>query len=50
MSGKNLLGVLKLAQCQKEVFTRANLKLLRQIAERIAIAVDNALAYRRSTG
>ncbi|WP_313626128.1 formate hydrogenlyase transcriptional activator FlhA [Kosakonia sp.] len=45
MSGKNLLGVLKLAQCQKEVFTPANLKLLRQIAERIAIAVDNALAY-----
>ncbi|MGG7447583.1 formate hydrogenlyase transcriptional activator FlhA [Kosakonia oryzendophytica] len=45
MSGKNLLGVLKLAQCQKEVFTQANLKLLRQIAERIAIAVDNALAY-----
>lgn len=45
MSGKNLLGVLKLAQCQKEVFTQANLNLLRQIAERIAIAVDNALAY-----
>lgn len=44
-SGKNLLGVLKLAQSQKEVFTPANLKLLRQIAERIAIAVDNALAY-----
>jgi len=45
LSGKNLLGVLKLAQCQKEIFTPANLKLLRQIAERIAIAVDNALAY-----
>lgn len=45
LSGKKLLGVLKLAQCQKEVFTPANLKLLRQIAERIAIAVDNALAY-----
>ncbi|MWT09073.1 formate hydrogenlyase transcriptional activator FlhA, partial [Escherichia coli] len=27
------------------VFTTANLKLLRQIAERISIALDNALAY-----
>lgn len=27
------------------MFTTANLKLLRQIAERVAIAVDNALAY-----
>lgn len=43
--GNNMLGVLKLAQCEAGVFTPANLKLLRQIAERIAIAVDNALAY-----
>jgi len=45
MSGDNLLGVLKLAQCEEKVFTTANLQLLRQIAERVAIAVDNALAY-----
>lgn len=43
--GDKLLGVLKLAQCEEHIFTAANLKLLRQIAERIAIAVDNALAY-----
>lgn len=45
MSGDTMLGVLKLAQCDERVFTTANLKLLRQIAERVAIAVDNALAY-----
>ncbi|MEG1211187.1 MAG: formate hydrogenlyase transcriptional activator FlhA [Leclercia sp.] len=41
-----VLGTLKLAQCKAQVFTAANLKLLNQIAERIAIAVDNALSYR----
>ena len=46
MSGKTLLGVLKLAQCDEQVFTTTNLKLLRQIAERVSIAIDNALAYR----
>lgn len=43
--GNNTLGVLKLAKCSEQGFTPDNLKLLRQIAERIAIAVDNALAY-----
>lgn len=46
MSGNPLLGVLKLAQCDEQVFTTTNLKLLRQIAERVSIAIDNALAYR----
>ncbi len=41
-----MLGVLKLAQCDEQVFTTTNLKLLRQIAERVSIAIDNALAYR----
>lgn len=41
-----VLGTLKLAQCKAQVFTAANLKLLNQIAERVAIAVDNALSYR----
>lgn len=40
-----VLGVLKLAQVQAPVFSSSTLKLLRQIAERVAIAVDNALAY-----
>ncbi len=44
--GNTLLGVLKLAQCDEQVFTTTNLKLLRQIAERVSIAIDNALAYR----
>lgn len=46
MSGNTLLGVFKLAQCDEQVFTTTNLKLLRQIAERVSIAIDNALAYR----
>ncbi len=37
MSGNTMLGVLKLAQCEEGVFTTANLKLLRQIAERISM-------------
>ena len=45
LSGDTMLGVLKLAQCEEKVFTTTNLNLLRQIAERVAIAVDNALAY-----
>ncbi|RJT45434.1 formate hydrogenlyase transcriptional activator FlhA [Rahnella woolbedingensis] len=43
--GHKTLGVLKLAQCQPDNFNTANLRVLQQIAERIAIAVDNALAY-----
>lgn len=49
MSGNTMLGVLKLAQCEEKTFTTTNLSLLRQIAERVAIAVDNALAYQKST-
>ncbi|WON78626.1 formate hydrogenlyase transcriptional activator FlhA [Serratia sp. UGAL515B_01] len=45
MFGKKTLGVLKLAQCQPDNFNAVNLRVLQQIAERIAIAVDNALAY-----
>lgn len=43
---ERILGTLKLAQCKAQVFTASNLELLNQIAERIAIAVDNALSYR----
>ncbi|MCW6625400.1 formate hydrogenlyase transcriptional activator FlhA [Yersinia ruckeri] len=45
--GHKTLGVLKLEQCQPDNFNAANLRLLQQIAERIAIAVDNALAYKQ---
>ncbi|MEW5559331.1 formate hydrogenlyase transcriptional activator FlhA [Enterobacter asburiae] len=45
LSGDTTLGVLKLAQRDEQVFTASNLRLLRQIAERVAIAIDNALAY-----
>ncbi|MCS2168905.1 formate hydrogenlyase transcriptional activator FlhA [Scandinavium sp. TWS1a] len=45
MSGSTTLGVLKLAQRNEQVFTASNLRLLRQIAGRVSIAVDNALAY-----
>ncbi len=43
--GHKTLGVLKLARCQPDNFNSTNLRVLQQIAERIAIAVDNALAY-----
>ncbi len=39
-------GCLSWRQCDEQVFTTTNLKLLRQIAERVSIAIDNALAYR----
>ncbi len=42
--GQKKLGVLKLAQCQPGGFSAGDLRVLQQIAERIAIAVDNALA------
>lgn len=45
MSGETMLGVLKLAQRNEQVFNASNLRLLRQIAGRVSIAVDNALAY-----
>ncbi|MFS2222683.1 formate hydrogenlyase transcriptional activator FlhA [Pantoea sp. B65] len=43
--GDKTLGVLKLAQGKPDHFSHTNLRLLQQIAERMAIAVDNALAY-----
>ncbi|MGK3144119.1 formate hydrogenlyase transcriptional activator FlhA [Pantoea sp. C2G6] len=45
--GPKTLGVLKLVQRQPDNLNFANLKVLQQIAERIAIAVDNALAYQQ---
>lgn len=45
MSGDTTLGVLTLAHCHEQAFNASTLRLLRQIAGRISIAVDNALAY-----
>jgi hydrogenase-4 transcriptional activator len=42
-------GVLVLAHSEMTIFTPQNCRLLRQIADRIGIAVDNAEAYRKVT-
>jgi formate hydrogenlyase transcriptional activator len=45
--GNRVLGVLCLARLQKNAFTRPDVDFLSQIAGQIAIAIDNALAYRQ---
>jgi formate hydrogenlyase transcriptional activator len=45
--GSRVLGVLCLARLQKNAFTQPDIDFLSQIAGQIAIAVDNALAYRQ---
>ena len=45
--GSRVLGVLCLARLQKNAFTQPDVKFLSQIAGQIAIAIDNALAYRQ---
>ncbi|MBX9447892.1 formate hydrogenlyase transcriptional activator FlhA [Dickeya chrysanthemi] len=47
--GNRALGVLELAHRSALVVSEADLRLLRQIAARIAIALDNALAYEQIT-
>lgn len=42
--GKNILGVLRLARQDEKGFTPTDIKMLSQIAARIAIAVDNVQA------
>jgi formate hydrogenlyase transcriptional activator len=44
---KNVLGVLCLVREQKNGFTMEELEFLSQIAGQVAIAIDNAFAYRR---
>ena len=44
---KNILGVLCLVRVQKNAFTDQDIELLSQIAGQVAIAIDNAYAYRR---
>src|SRR3984885_13552810 len=45
--GSQVLGALCLARLQKNAFTQPDLDFLSQIAGQIAIAIDNALAYRQ---
>jgi formate hydrogenlyase transcriptional activator len=44
-----VLGVLCLARRQKDAFTDTDINFLSQLAGQIAIAIDNALAYRQIT-
>jgi formate hydrogenlyase transcriptional activator len=45
--GNRVLGALCLARLQKNAFTQADVDFLSQITGQIAIAIDNALAYRQ---
>jgi formate hydrogenlyase transcriptional activator len=47
--GNRTIGVLCLARLQKNAFKRPEVDFLSQIAGQIAIALDNALAYRQIT-
>jgi len=47
--GNRVLGALCLARLQKNAFTQPDVDFLSQIAGQIAIAIDNALAYRQIT-
>ncbi len=46
---ERVLGVLCLARRQKDAFTEADIGFLSQLTGQIAIAIDNALAYRQIT-
>ena len=46
---RNTLGVLCLMRMQKNAFTNQDIEFLSQIAGQVAIAIDNAFAYRRIT-
>jgi formate hydrogenlyase transcriptional activator len=47
--GNRVLGVLCLGRLQKNAFTQPDVDFLSQIAGQLAIAIDNALAYRQIT-
>lgn len=46
---KRVLGVLCLVRLEKNAFTHEDIDFLSQIAGQVAIAIDNALAYRKIT-
>ena len=45
ISGSHVLGALNLAHGRADAFSQYNLNLLQEIAARISIAMDNAMAY-----
>ncbi|MGH9650618.1 MAG: sigma 54-interacting transcriptional regulator, partial [Terriglobales bacterium] len=47
VTGKGALGTLNLLSSQENAFSEQDLTLLRQIADQVALAVENAAAYRR---
>jgi formate hydrogenlyase transcriptional activator len=49
LRGDRVLGVLSLVRTDKNAFTGSDLEFLSQVAGQIAIAIDNALAYRQIT-
>jgi formate hydrogenlyase transcriptional activator len=46
LRGNRMLGVLSLVRTDKNAFTQSDLEFLSQVAGQIAIAIDNAFAYR----
>jgi formate hydrogenlyase transcriptional activator len=49
LRGNRVLGVLCLVRMEKNAFTPSDLEFLAQVAGQIAIAIDNAFAYRQIT-
>jgi formate hydrogenlyase transcriptional activator len=49
LRGQRVLGVLCLVRREKNAFTEPDLEFLSQVAGQVAIAIDNAFAYRQIT-
>jgi formate hydrogenlyase transcriptional activator len=49
LRGSRVLGVLSLVRTDKNAFTESDLEFFSQVAGQIAIAIDNAFAYRQIT-
>jgi formate hydrogenlyase transcriptional activator len=49
LRGNRVLGVLCLVRTEKDAFTGSDIEFLSQIAGQVAIAIDNAFAYRQIT-
>jgi PAS domain S-box-containing protein len=49
MAGDRVLGTLSIGVCRKAAFAERDVHLLKEVANQIAIAIDNALAFRNIT-
>ncbi|MEP6635114.1 MAG: sigma 54-interacting transcriptional regulator [Acidobacteriota bacterium] len=47
LSHNRALGALNVGRCREDAFAQDDIDLLSQVAQQVAIAVDNALAYRQ---